>query len=403
MTLSEPESVTRFRRFLQINTMHPNPDYYACAKFLVDQGAEIGLVTKTVEPVKGKPVVILKLEGESPSEKSLLLSCHTDVVPVFPEFWTHEPFAADRVQTDTGDFKIFARGSQDMKVTGSMYLEALRLIVDSGKKLKRNVYVVFAPDEEIGGADGVKAFVETDDFKELNAGFDLDEGLPSADHRSTVLYAERTLSQVVFTANGNTGHGSQFIEGTAIEKLLPVINELMALREKEKIKLDALNDEGSNVRSGEVTSVNLTQIGGGKQPNVVPATYSVTFDIRVTPNIDLEEFRSWLRDLAAKNDVDMQILAPDEGRTITKLDRSNPFINTFLTVLESKEIQIEPIICPGATDARFVRLKGVPALGFNPMRHQKLLAHDHDEHVLESEYLYGIGIYQSLIEELANV
>ncbi|OMJ26893.1 Aminoacylase-1 [Smittium culicis] len=403
MTVPQPQSVDRFRQFLRINTMHPTPDYYACAEFLVQQGKEIGLETKTVEPVKGKPVVILKLEGSEPNEKSLLLSCHTDVVPVFAEYWTHDPFSADRVETGNGDFRIYARGSQDMKVTGSLYLEALRLIKSSGKKLRRNIFVVFAPDEEIGGTDGVKAFVETEDFRQLNAGFDLDEGLLGADHRNTFLYAERTISQVIFTANGNTGHGSQFIEGTAIEKLLPVINELMKLRDQEKAKLDALDDDGTNIKSGEVTSINLTHLEGGKQPNVVPATYSVTFDIRVTPNVDLEEFRSYLKNLADKNGVEMRLIQPDEGRTITKVDRSNPFIDTFLSVLEKRGVVPEPIICPGGTDARFIRLKGVPAFGFNPLRHHKILAHDHDEYVLESEYLYGIGVYQDLIEGLANV
>ncbi|OMJ22900.1 Aminoacylase-1 [Smittium culicis] len=403
MTLTEPESVTRFRQFLQINTMHPTPEYRKCADFLIAQGNDIGMEASVVECVEGKPIVILKLEGTDPSEKSILLSCHTDVVPVFEEFWTHPPFAADRVQAENGDFKIIARGAQDMKVTGSMYLEAIRNIRDSGTKLKRNVFIIFAPDEEIGGKDGVQKLVETEEFKNLNAGFDVDEGLISPVTTSVVLYAERTTSQVVFTAHGNTGHGSQFIEGTAIEKLLPVINEIMALREKEKSRLLAIDEKERSVRSGEITSVNLTQIEGGKQPNVVPATYSVTFDIRVTPLVDLEEFRQYLHDLAEKNGVEVKLLHPDEERTISKMDRSNVFIDKFFNVLESRGIDYAPMICPGATDARYVRTKGIPAFGFNPMQSTTTLAHDHDEFVWESEYIKGIEVYVDLIQNLANV
>ncbi|OMJ12057.1 Aminoacylase-1 [Smittium culicis] len=370
MTLAEPESVTRFRQFLQINTMHPNPEYRKCAEFLIAQGNDIGMEASVVECVEGKPIVILKLEGTEPSEKSILLSCHTDVVPVFEEYWTHPPFAADRVQAENGDFKIIARGAQDMK---------------------------------IGGKDGVQKLVETEEFKNLNAGFDVDEGLVSPITTSVVLYAERTTSQVVFTAHGNTGHGSQFIEGTAIEKLLPVINEMMALREKEKARLLAIDEKERIIRSGEITSVNLTQIEGGKQPNVVPATYSVTFDIRVTPLVDLEEFRKYLRDLAEKNGVEFKLLHPDEERTISKMDRANVFIDKFFNVLESRGINYAPMICPGATDARYVRNKGIPAFGFNPMQKTTTLAHDHDEFVWESEYIKGIEVYVDLIQNLANV
>ncbi|PVV02090.1 hypothetical protein BB560_003466 [Smittium megazygosporum] len=403
MTVAEPASVTRFRDFLKIRTELPNAAYHECAEFLVNQAKEIGLESKVIEPVKGKPVVILKLPGTNPSLKSIMLSCHVDVVPVFEEFWTYPPFAAERVPTEDGDFKIYARGAQDMKVTGSMYLEAIRNIVNSGKKLSRNVYAVFSPDEEIGGRDGVKAFVETQDFRDLNVGFDLDEGILGAHDKYIFLYAERTINQVRFTTHGNTGHGSQFIEETAIEKMMPIVNAVMERREINKKALHALETDESNMRSGEVTSINLTEFNGGKQANVVPATYSVTFDIRVSPNDDLKKFRQWLEDLAKENGAEMELLLPDEDRTITPIDRNNKFIDTFFTALNKRGIEPQPIICPGGTDARHVRPKGVPAFGFCPIINAPILAHVHDEHVNESQYLSGIEIYTDLIAALANV
>ncbi|PVU84882.1 hypothetical protein BB560_007239 [Smittium megazygosporum] len=403
MTGTEPASVTHFRDFLKIRTEQPNPAYIECAEFLVNQAKDIGLESKVVEPVKGKPVVILKLPGTNPSLKSVLLSCHTDVVPVFEEFWTYPPFAAERVPTDDGDFKIYARGAQDMKVTGSMYLEALRNIVNSGKKLSRNVYAVFAPDEEIGSQDGMETFVETQDFRDLNVGFDLDESGSGMKGKYIFLYAERTTNQVVFTTHGNTGHGSQFIEGTAIEKMMPIVNTILERREANKKALHAIEADGSNIRSGEITSINLTEFNGGKQANVVPATYSATFDIRVSPNDDLQHFREWLSKLAKENGAEMKLLSPDEDRTITPVDRNNKFIDTFFTALNKRGIEPIPIVCPGATDARYVRSKGVPAFGFCPMTNTPLLAHQHDEYVYESQYLSGIGIYTDLIAALANV
>ncbi|PVZ96759.1 hypothetical protein BB558_006260 [Smittium angustum] len=402
MTIDEPASVTRFRDYLKIRTENPNPAYYECTEFLIKQANEIGLEHQVIEPVKGKPIVILRLPGSDPSLKSIMLGSHTDVVPVFEEFWDYPPFAAVRVPTEDGDFKIYARGSQDMKVTGSMHLEAIRNIKNLGKKLARDVYIVFSPDEEIGGADGVQKLVETEEFRKMNVGFDLDEGSPGSDNRYMFYYAERTISQVVFTAHGNTGHGSQFIEGTAIEKLLPIVKTLMNLREENLQKVLKMKEGNSVFNLGQVTTVNLNMFSGGKQVNVVPATYQATFDIRVTPNVDFEEFQNMLRNLAKEHDVDIEFVLPGQKRTITPLDRNNKLIDAFFKSLEQIGIEPVPIITPGATDARHIRPKGVPVFGFCPMINHPRMAHQHNEHVIESQYLSGIKVFTQLVQDLAN-
>lgn len=86
--------------------------------------------------------------------------------------------------------------------------------------------------------------------------------------------------------------------------------------------------------------------------------------------------------------------------------------------------KIQPLVCPGGTDARHVRLvsywtqivlyllmrnnlplcqAGVPAIGFSPMNNTPRLIHDHDEHLSADTFLSGIEIYRKLISELANV
>ena len=62
-----------------------------------------------------------------------------------------------------------------MKCIGIWYLEACRGIKSRGL-LKRDVHLTFVPDEEIGGSDGMKKFIQTETFASLNAGFALDEG-----------------------------------------------------------------------------------------------------------------------------------------------------------------------------------------------------------------------------------
>jgi aminoacylase len=69
----------------------------------------------------------------------------------------------------------------------------------------------------------------------------------------------------------------------------------------------------------------------------------------------------------------------------------------------SSGLKLIPIICPAATDARFVRKVGIPAIGFSPMNFTPLLVHAHDEFVHADIYLKGIEIYKKVIEELANL
>ena len=130
----------------------------------------------------------MTLKGQDESLKSILLSSHYDVVPVSAEFWESDPFAAE--MRPNGD--IIARGAQDMKCVGMAYLEAIRRL--KLNCLKRTVHLVFTPDEEIGSANGAAKFVSSEDFKKLNVGICLDEGIPSPTENFYVFSSERSAT-----------------------------------------------------------------------------------------------------------------------------------------------------------------------------------------------------------------
>lgn len=231
---SEDKAVTLFREYLRIKTVHPKPDYDGAIAFLQRMSAEIDLPFRIVEVSSDRKVVIMTLEGEDPSLSSIMLNSHTDVVPVYPEEWKVDPFSAEKL--DNGD--IYARGTQDMKSVGIQYLEAVRRLKQAGQKLKRNVHLVFVPDEEIGGLLGMKLFVKHEEFKKLNVGLSLDEGLANPTDAFTVFYGERSPWWVLVRCPGNPGHGSRFIENTAAEKLRKVINNFLDFRGMEEKKTE---------------------------------------------------------------------------------------------------------------------------------------------------------------------
>lgn len=131
-------------------------------------------------------------------------------------------------------------------------------------------------------------FVKTKEFKDLNVGFSLDEGIASPTDVFHVYYAERSVWRIHFKCSGTTGHGSLLHKNTAGEKLRYLIDKLMDLREHEVKRLE--NNPELNI--GDVTTVNLTIVKGGVQTNVVPPLLTVAFDVRIAIDVDHTEFEA---------------------------------------------------------------------------------------------------------------
>lgn len=130
----------------------------------------------------------MTIPGTKPDLPSLMLYCHTDVVPTFKDFWTHDPYSAYKDE----EGNIFARGSQDMKCVGSQYFEAIRRHFNRGKKQwTRTIHIVWGAEEETATPQGMVSFVEMEEFKKLNVGFIMDEGIASENDVYKVFYGER--------------------------------------------------------------------------------------------------------------------------------------------------------------------------------------------------------------------
>ena len=394
---SEHPSTALFRSYIQIKTVQPSPDYPTCMEFLKVQAGVLGLPYKITSCVEGKPIFIMTWEGIDSSLSSVLLNSHTDVVPVFSEYWTYEPFSA--FKDEQGN--IYGRGTQDMKCVGIQHIEAVRRMKEQGKRFKRTIHLTFVPDEEIGGHDGMQKFVQTPEFKSLNIGFSLDEGLAGPDDEFPMYYGERNVFWVRITCPGNPGHGSRFLENTAGEKAQYVINKLFAFRQAEKAKLEA----NPHYTLGDVTSVNLTIMEGGVQTNVVPDKFILNFDIRITPTTNIEQFESMLRGWLdeAGQGIQLEFLQKFTDQTMTSISEDDPWYSALKAAFKKNNMKVRPQIFPAGTDSRYLREIGIPAIGFSPMNNTPILLHDHNEFLNETVFLKGIDIFEDIIENVANV
>uniref|UniRef100_A0A8C2L8D5 N-acyl-aliphatic-L-amino acid amidohydrolase n=1 Tax=Cyprinus carpio TaxID=7962 RepID=A0A8C2L8D5_CYPCA len=317
-------SVTLFREYLRLKTVHPEPDYDAALRFLERMAEELGLPIKKVEVCPGRVVAIITWVGSRPELKSVVLNSHTDVVPVYEEHWKYDPFAA------------------------------------------------------VKDADG----------------------LANPTNAYTVFYGERNPWWITVHCPGSPGHGSRFVENTAAEKLRRVINSFLEFREKEKHRLNT----SECLTLGDVTTVNMTMVKGGVAYNVVPAEMDVSFDLRIPPTDNLqfeEKIKAWCKE--AGEDVTYDFAQKHMDQNFTCTEESDPWWHAFSSTCKAMNMTVKKEIFPAATDSRFIREEGLPAIGFSPMNLTPILLHDHNEYLNEQVFLRGIQVYERLLPALASV
>lgn len=95
----------------------------------------------------------------------------------------------------------------------------------------------------------------------------------------------------MFKCSGHTGHGSILWQNTAGEKLSYITQKLYEFRKAEQGKLE----NNPDLDEGEVNCVNLTILNGGVLMNVIPVSFSATFDMRFVPDFDLKAFEKQVR------------------------------------------------------------------------------------------------------------
>jgi aminoacylase len=428
----EEEAIETFRqlvRFPTVSNTATDGSYDLCADYLLLKLKEIGFDAFIIPESKpNKPIVVGTWKGLSPELPGILLNSHYDVVPVITEMWTVPAFEAIRK-----DGKIYGRGTQDMKCVCTQYLIALKKLKSLNYQPNRTIYISYVPDEEIGGIDGMNVLTESEWFKGISVDLALDEGLANPGDQFTVFYGERLPWWVRVKAVGNTGHGSRFIEGTAVEQVVGVVNKALEYRQQQK---DLLHGHGHHagcshailkkkfLTLGDVTSINVTMLRAGVQAggkdviNVVPPTAEAGFDIRISPHVEpqtiADTFTSWCHEVTTKTSglnssqgVSWEFFyEPLKQHHTTSLDASeNPWWQLLASTLSNEigGVNVIPEIFPAATDSRFLRALGLKVFGFSPIRHSPILLHEHDEYLEEVRFLEGVRIYIALVEVLSSV
>lgn len=205
-----------------------------------------------------------------PDRKGVILSGHSDVVPVLGQSWTSNPFAlAER------DGRMFGRGTTDMKGFVACSLRAADLA--SRVPLNAPLYISLTHDEEIG-CIGVRRLLER-----LAASVPPTKACIVGEPTSMAIglgHKGKLAARATF--HGVGGHSAlapKYLN--AIESAAGFVTALRHYQDRLATKADT--GSGYDI---PYTTVHVGKIAGGTALNVVPDRAVVDFEIRSVLSTD---------------------------------------------------------------------------------------------------------------------
>lgn len=227
----------------------------------------------------------------------IVLSGHTDVVPVEGQDWSSDPFTVVR-----RDGKLYGRGTSDMK---GFIAVALALAPDfAARPLAMPVHFAFSYDEEVGCV-GVRRLI--DDLKHLSVPPRLCiVGEPT---EMKPVIGHKGKKSVRCRVEGHECHSALNHQGVnAVEIAADLVSRLRGLQ--RRIRETGPFDHGYQP---PYTTIHTGTIRGGTALNIVPKTCDFEFEIRNLPDHDPEglmaEMRGWAQDLVPE----MLEVSPEAG------------------------------------------------------------------------------------------
>ncbi len=316
---------------------------------------ELGIASERVSSEDGRKANLLATIG--PAERpGVILSGHTDVVPIDGQDWQSDPF-----RLDERDGRLYGRGTADMK---SFIAAALACAPRfKAAALHTPIHFCFSYDEEVG-CQGVRPLIER---------------LADLPVRPRLcIVGEPTGMEVVIGHKGKLAmrcrvrglacHSSLAPQGVnAVEYAAAAVARLrdMARRIAERGPFDDDYDIPH-------TTLHTGLIGGGTALNIVPEECAFEFECRHLPGDDPQILLAELRDHVRRElEPDMRRIDPESGFeweelfTFPGLDMAGDAVAVTL-VKQLAQRNATARVAYGTEAGLFQRDGGVPAVVCGP-------------------------------------
>jgi aminoacylase len=356
------EMIHFLQRYISLDTSHPNPDYESVCRLFTEQAVRDGFSVTRVQLASKKPVIVISYEGVDPSLSSLILNHHMDVVPATNhDAWVIPPFSGDIYNGS-----VVGRGAQDAKGLGVIHYYALKQLKDARIAVERTIHLVIVPDEEIGGFTGTQQFIETDFFKQMNAGFIIDEGVPSGDKEKIFIkIAERRPLQIRITTQGASAHGSKLSAFNAVHELVAILHELTGIHHEQQ-------KQRNNTPDGLLLSVQITSLSAGVSNNgqialnIIPESASATVDIRIPPTLSNQDVIDLLEKMMSRFEHSYYTLLATVADYQQDICSETDLYNALAHSIKECGLSPQQFHFEATTDVRFYKSLGLDGVGCTP-------------------------------------
>ena len=320
------------------------------------------------------------------AEGGVILSGHSDVVPVDGQDWSSDPWI---VREDGG--KLFGRGTSDMKG----FLALALAFAPRFSRGRLPVHLAISYDEEVGcrGAPSMIARLA----REIAAPRCAIVGEPSS---MRVVTAHKGITVHEVSVRGHEAHSSLVDRGVSANMVaVELMGELRRIAEELR--------ETGDPQSGfdpPFATLTIGRMEGGTAANILAGHAGFMFDLRCPPGYDPETILAPFMQLCADRDVAMRERFPETGIAVERLsgapamtDRGSEDAVAFVRRLTGENA--EPGQVAYATEGGQFQQAGFPTVICGPGSIEQ--AHQPDEWMAVSQFEAGLHFMERLAEELA--
>ncbi len=242
-------------------------------------------VTRLDDPEEEKAGLYAEIGPEGPG---ILLSAHSDVVPVAGQDWSTDPFRLTR----QGD-RLHGRGTTDMKG----FVASMLAAADAASRapLKEPLKLVLSYNEEVG-CTGIARM--------------LDRLVPLMGHPRAAIVGEPTEMQVATGHKGKRAFRARIAGETGHSALAPQFVNALNVAAEFLVALQALQKDlernGARDEDYDIpySTVHVGMLSGGRALNIVPDRAEATFEFRHLaaddPDSLLHRIRTAAQDVCAR-------------------------------------------------------------------------------------------------------
>jgi len=320
-------------------------------------------------------------------EGGVLLSGHTDVVPVAGQSWTSDPFVLRRQGS-----RLYGRGAVDMKGFDAVCLAMAREFVAA--PLRRPIHLLLSYDEETTCSGPIEAIRR----------FGLDLPRPGAvivgePTSMQVADAHKSVSTHTTRVTGREIHSAKLNEGlSAVHVACRLVTELEQIGEDLRAQGDP-----SGRFDPPYSTVHVGTISGGTARNIVARACEFHWEFRGLPDTAASTARKALEAVTARMEAERFRDFPQakiETTTETEVPGLAPQPGSAAELLALRLAKANHTIAvPFATEAGQFQRAGTPTVVCGPGRIDE--AHQPDEYIDVEQLALCIDFIRGLARELS--